>query len=91
MRSSNLAQIDPTIDSHLNEYAFSITSISEFSKTEIREFWVNKENGEYCTNLFNNIVDGYANVEGIIEDINSWIDDYNEKCSDKCLPGYVRC
>ena len=41
--------------------------------------------------MFKNIVDGYAEVKGKVTDINDWIDEYNTKCSDKCMPGYVKC
>ncbi len=91
-RSLNTAQhIDPEIDKHLNEYVFNFDYITEYTKTEIEEFWENKEKGPECVTLFKNIYDKYIEVKGIAQDIEDWIDQYNEQCSDKCLPGYVRC
>ena len=91
LTSEKSLDIDYTIDAHLNEYAFSIEKITEYTKTEITEFWKNKTNGDLCTSLFGKIVEHYSEVKATIHEINGWVEEYNTKCSDKCLPGFVRC
>jgi len=68
-----------------------LEQISDFTKTEITEFWENKVNGALCTDLFHKIIDNYDIVVDAIQNITDWVDKYNRECSDKCLPGYVKC
>ena len=73
------------------EYAFSFEKITEYTIEEITEYWKNRTDGEYCTELFGKIVDNYQDVQGLVNEINGWVETYNKDCSDKCLPGHVKC
>ena len=79
------------VDDHLNEQFYNIQTITDYDITEITDFWVNKVNGEYCTNLFKSIIEKYNLLDEAIDEINGLVDDYNQNCNDKCLPGYVKC
>ena len=91
-RSLNLAeQSSAEIEAHLNEMFYDIIHISDYTVNEITTFWENKENGQYCTDLFNTIITKYNDLVLAAEEIDNKIDEYNTNCHDKCLPGYVKC
>ena len=79
------------VDAHLNEQFYNLQKITDYDKQEITDFWINKVNGQECTNLFNQIIEKYNLLDEAIDEINDLVDDYNQNCNDKCLPGFVKC
>ena len=81
-----------SVENHFDEnYSFVFKKVTNYTKEEITEFWKNKTNGVYCTNLFIEIYNKYDSISTTVDTIKAKIDEYNQKCSLKCMPGYVIC
>ena len=82
---------DPVEDHFDENYSFKFKKVTSYTKDEITSFWINKTNGEYCTQLFVEIYDKFNSLDETVKEIEASIDEYNQKCKDKCIPGYVVC
>lgn len=80
------------VEEHFDEeYDFHFKKVTEYTKSEMKTYWEHRENGEYCSDLFAEIYDMYSSLGKTVRDIKLKIKEYNEYCSDKCIPGYVKC